>query len=396
MAREIILFLPGVSGCCLRTISTGKITWGRPSYILGYRNYYPQQLQFRPGVKDLTTYGPVLDFIWFSRLLNLRVPFYEHCFKVLREEIGRHQGDIDHLTKEADFYPWPYDWRKSVVDVAQRLDETVDRLIDFHQDPDLKITLICHSTAGLAAKLWWAYGNRELRENDEVPAPDFPRRRNLGRLINVGVPGQGTLKVIWDMVDGIQVVRLGRPYKPDFLFSMPALYELMPASGEGRFFTPDREPLSIDIHRAEDWFKWRLGLFTRYPHMLDDPDVRAFFERTLPQAKRVHQALAQPWPEELHEQVHLLASPKYRTVRRMPVTPQGVDLPLTKSIMEIKEWDDSADPFWVEPGDWFASFESLTAHPHHPEHMHQLECVHRHLFSDPAAKQALIDTLRGD
>lgn len=164
MPREIILFIPGISGTCLRDRRSGKLNWGRPSYLLGWRDYHTQQLPFRPGQVDRVTPGPVIDHIHFCRLLRLRIPFYEHCFRTLRERAGRVQGDIDHLSKEADLYPWPYDWRRSLADVARELDATVERLLDFYQDPDLKITLISHSSGGMAAILWWTHGAAAVRE----------------------------------------------------------------------------------------------------------------------------------------------------------------------------------------------------------------------------------------
>jgi hypothetical protein len=393
VSREIILFIPGISGTYLRDRRSGKLNWGRPSYLLAWRDYHAQQLPFRPGQVDRVTPGPVLDHVHLCRLLRLRIPFYDHCFRTLRERAGRVQGDIDHLSKEADLYPWPFDWRRSLADAARELDATVERLLDFYQDPDLRITLISHSSGGMAANLWWTHGAADVRECEEPPPPTFPRRRNLGRLIQVGVPHRGTLKIMVDLAWGIRVLRLGRRYHPDFLFSMPPMYELLPFQTAGRFLGPDGEPAEIDLFNVDNWYSRRLGLFTRFPRLLDDPDVRAFFERTLPRARRVQRALSQPWPEEMAGRVHLLAGRSHRTIRRLRLTPQGIDLEdALQSILPPERVGRRADEA-VEPGDWFAPHESLTALSHQPENCHETHCIHRHLFSDEEAKRGLIQAL---
>ncbi len=396
MPREIILFVPGVSGCYLRDRQTGALTWGRPIYLLAWCNYDRSRLPWMPEQEDLATFGPVLDRIWFSRRLRLSIPFYDHLFRPMREQFGQRQGDIEHPTPDATFYPWAYDWRKSLVDLAQQLDETVERLIDFHQDPDLKVTLICHSSGGLGARWWWAHGARDIPDTDDPPPPDFPRRRNLGRLISVGVPHLGTLKLLHDLTHGIQVVRFGRLYRPDFLFSMPCLYEALPFDATDRFVGPDGDPLPIDLSDPQDWFRWRLGLFTRRPDLLDDASVRAFFERTLPRARRFQRTLAQPWPDDMIDRVHIIGSDTFQTIRRVPVGPEGIDIRHTAAIMKRGQWRDETEDQWVERGDWFASTESLTGLAHRPEHFHRAQCIHRELFTDPAVQAALAQTLTGD
>lgn len=393
MARDIALFLPGVSGSYLRDRRTGRLTWGTPRYILAWVDYSHARLPFRPGEEDLATHGPVLDTVWFCRRLGLGIPFYERCFRVIRQRAGRRQGTIERPDREADFYPWPFDWRRSLVETAQRLDETVERLIDLHQDPDLKITLICHSNGGLAARYWWAYGGADVLGADDPPPPHFPRRRNLGRLIHVGVPNRGTLKLLYDTTNGITVVPGGRKYRPDFLFPMPPLYEGLPFESAGRFVDVRDEPLEIDLFDPETWYRWRLGAFTLCPHLMEDPAVRSHLEKTLRRARRFQRALSHPWPDDLVDTVHIIASRAFQTMRRMRLTPQGVDLRGTRRSVRRGRWHPGLDERWVERGDWFAPFDSLVGLPHRPDHMHEVNCIHRHLFSDPLAQEALVETL---
>ncbi|MBN1475295.1 hypothetical protein JXA47_00935 [Candidatus Sumerlaeota bacterium] len=398
MARDVVLFLSGISGCCLLDRPTGKITWGRPGYLLGWRNYYISQRPFRPGEEDRTTCGPVIDFVWLCRPLGLKIPFYEKCFRVLRERAGRRQGDIALPSTDRDFYPWPYDWRQSLVHTAQCLDRTVERLIELHQDPDLKITLVCHSSGGLAARYWWAYGARDVLGDDNPPPPHFPRRRNLGRLIHVGVPNRGTIKILCDLTRGINPLPLSRRYWPDFLFSMPSLYETFPFETAGRFVDERDEELTVDLFDIEEHYRRRLGLFTLYPKMMDDADVRSYLSETLPRARRFQEALRHPWPDEIIDTVHIVSGKSFETLRRVRLTPQGVDLRRVEEFTRKRLWEEGssdANP-WVERGDWFASDESLTGLAHRPGHRHEAHCVHRHLFSDPEAQRSLVKALVGD
>jgi hypothetical protein len=396
MPRDLILFLHGISGSALRDRQTGKLSWGRPSYLLGWRDYYLHRLPYKPGEPDRATNGPVLDWIWFSHLFKLRVAFYENLFRVLRERAGRTQGDLDAPSADADFYVWSYDWRQSVGDVAQRLDDVVERLLEFYQNPDLKITLISHSTAGLAAMHWFAFGGAELRETDTTPTPNFPRRRNLGRMIQIGVPHRGTLKVMFDLTWGIRVLPAGRRYHPDFLFSMPPMYELLPFDSAGCFADAAGAPLDIDMHRLDDWYRWRLGPFTRFPHLLEDEDARAFLSRTLPRAKRLQRALIQPWPDEMRDHVHIVSSSAFATLRRMRASERGLDTAAAMAACKTGEWENATDRSDVAAGDWFASAESLMALPHRPEHLHTARCAHRYLFTDADAQRGLVEALKGD
>jgi hypothetical protein len=396
MPREIALFVPGTSGVCLRDTRTGRLSWGTPLYILGWRNYYPMQLPYRPGVEDHTTFGPVLDHVWFSRRLHIGIPFYEKCFRVLRERAGRRQGDLDAVTREADFYPWPFDWRRDLMVTVRRLDETVERLIDFHQDPDLKISLICHSYGALVARYWWAYGATDVCESPDPPPPDFPRRRNLGRLIHVGAPNQGTLKILYDMTNGITVVAPGRRYHADFLFSMPSLYETLPFDATGRFVDERGDTIAIDLLDPQTWYRWRLGAFTLFPRLMESEDARVFLVRTLMRVSNFQAAMRHPWPSEMVDTVHVLASRSYQTMRRLRLTPHGINLEETRANISRRRWGAGVDAQWVERGDWFAPWDSLIGLAHRPEHRHELDCIHRHLFSDPRAQSALVETLGGD
>ncbi|NUP89648.1 MAG: hypothetical protein HUU25_07485 [Candidatus Sumerlaeia bacterium] len=394
--KEIILFVPGTSGVELRDVETGAVSWGRVSYLLGVRDYHRQMLPFHGGMTDWTTCGEVFDRIWVSRRLGLGIPFYEHTFRVLREKAGRTQGHWSAITREADFYPWPYDWRKSLVETAQQLDAFVERLLEFHQDPDLKITLICHSHGCLGARHWWAYGARDVRDSDDIPAPDFPRRRNLGRLILVGAPNTGTLKVVFDMTRGITVLGVGRRYAADFLFSMPPLYESMPFDSAGRFIGPGDEPVEVRLFDPGEWFRRRLGVFTRHPRLLEDERVRAFFERTLPRARRFQEALRQPWPDEMVDRVHVVASGTYQTLRRLRLTPCGIDDTGSRRHVSRQRWRAGMESNpWIERGDWFAPYESLVGIAHRPGHRHDVDCIHRHLFSDPKSQAAILRAISG-
>ncbi|MCB0111196.1 MAG: hypothetical protein KDE53_34980, partial [Caldilineaceae bacterium] len=90
-----------------------------------------------------------------------------------------YQPILNYLAKRFDVRPFPYDWRRSLLETAEQLAAVVSMELQSHERP---IYLLAHGSGGLAARAMIAQHN------------DLWRRlvaRN-GRLVMVGTPQRGT------------------------------------------------------------------------------------------------------------------------------------------------------------------------------------------------------------
>ena len=158
-----------------------------------------------------------------------------------------------------DGFGYSWDWRRDIVEAAQVLDRAIKDFKTRTGRPDLKITLLCHSAGGLVARYYAKYGGADVSD-DPRPIPTYAGARNINKIIMLGTPNTGSVESFMTVHNGLWLPSVGRA-TAEMIFSMPALYELMPLEGKKVFVDPDGKPLDIDLYDPANWETYGWSVF---------------------------------------------------------------------------------------------------------------------------------------
>jgi pimeloyl-ACP methyl ester carboxylesterase len=237
----------------------------------------------------------VLEDAHFSWIIP-SVSVYGPLIKTLERNGGYRRGDFRSPPPGGDadtLYVFPYDWRRDIVESARALGEMIEGIKQKLGRPDLRFDIVAHSMGGLVARYYAMYGERDVLD-DPVPCPDWAGSRNLGNVILMGAPNEGSMYALRALLRGYSILDNGKPHGgfarkigrsvlvprigPREVFTVPAVYQLLPAQGNARFFDGALTPLSVDLYDVETWryYEWSAAF---------DEDVR------MPETHRLAQTL---------------------------------------------------------------------------------------------------------
>jgi pimeloyl-ACP methyl ester carboxylesterase len=195
--------------------------------------------------------------------------------------------------RRAVHHVFAYDWRRDLVESAQRLHHTLEELAG-RADGDGRFNLVGHSMGGLVARYYLRYGTAEPSPDQPVTWAGAKRIRNL---ILVAVPSGGSLPALEGLLFGNRVGLSYTTLAAPVIARMPSVYQLIPPAGTNAVVDHDLAPLPIDLQDVATWkrFGWgpygsrsRLEGFTK-----EDLEVYpSFLEAALQRARAFHDALA--------------------------------------------------------------------------------------------------------
>ncbi len=206
--RPLIVVLPGIGGSVLaRPGGARDVVWDAgPGDIAG--------LAFRPdrmSVEEEPHLEP-LGLTESTKFLGFTVvPGYERLLGQLSEfGVVDRCGDPEHPVPGADVVAVPYDFRRSIVEAAERLDAVVGAHLRGTSEAERagRVIVVAHSMGGLVARVWMGLLGR------------WPWCRAL---ITLGTPHRGAPKALAWLVHG---VRLRGP--TEMLRGWPSVVQLLP------------------------------------------------------------------------------------------------------------------------------------------------------------------------
>jgi len=312
--RNPVIFLHGFLGSKLENSQAGGTAWGR------VRNLFTRNR--RDGL-DLPIAGASLD-----RNRDNLVP-YEVCdsvggidyygpiLRALQEIGGYEPGDIEHPHEGESLYVLTYDWRRDNVETARQLGEAIERIRVAHGRPDLKINLVAHSMGGLVARYFIKYGAVDVLGRTEIPAPSYAGAPYVDKVVLIGTPNEGSMTAFRILNQGVT-----HALPVEDLFTMPAIYQLLPGREARPFIDSDGASLPVSLRDPDNWLKYGWSTFNpetlakmrrRLPRAGRDAasflalrdQMRLFLDLALERADRFHRALAQTGPGE--DQVRFFA-----------------------------------------------------------------------------------------
>lgn len=199
-------------------------------------------------------------------------------------------------------YPFYYDWRRSNVENAARLDELIERIRREHGSPELRVDIVAHSMGGLLVRYYERFGGVDVID-DDPPQITGAGGHKLRRIVLVGTPNFGSITGLQRALMG-ERIGLGM-IGPEVGATWPSMYELLP--------NPDRDWM-IDIHGERiDRDLFDIGTWRFYGWSIFDPEIRArvrrrfrddaaassylatierYMEHQLARARRFHRAIS--------------------------------------------------------------------------------------------------------
>ena len=251
--NDLVVLLPGISGSVLQ--KNGKDMWANSgTAVFRFLRNLGKDLE-QMHVVDDSPDRPVLDDgIEATRVLSdthiipglWKIDGYSAISSLITDNFRVMPGEIGD-PKEANYFEFPYDWRRDNRSSAQRLKELIEEKLpvwrDYTNNPDAKVILFAHSMGGLVSR----YYLEALEGSPDCKA-----------LVTFGTPHRGSLDAVGVLANGFKESFLDLT---DAMRSFPSVYQLMPrypaVKADGEWHYPkDLDLPGIDRAMAEDAFKF--------------------------------------------------------------------------------------------------------------------------------------------
>jgi pimeloyl-ACP methyl ester carboxylesterase len=193
------------------------------------------------------------------------------------------------------FYTFAYDWRRDNLESLKKFETLVQEIYKKHQT---KIQIVAHSMGGL---ITFAMLN------------EFPHF--VHDVTFVGVPFRAGISFLQDMTVGTRTGFNSRILDPETLGSFPSVYSLYPLDSTGLLSDQDGRPLKFDFYNADDWMKYKVGLFSSDKNKIEK---MTFFIKTLEQAKKFRSLIS--FKEINYPPITVVNSNQFFTIEKVTVT----------------------------------------------------------------------------
>lgn len=223
-----LVFIHGIKGSELRD-TDGSLVWLGARHVIGSRasgialpTEWKGEEQKRDGIHAAGVLSSVYVVPWIVGE-EVYGPFLKAASKMDRP-----------------FYPFSYDWRRDNLENLELFSKFLKEVSARHKAP---VQVVAHSMGGLITRAL-------LAENPEL----------FHSVVFVGTPFGGGLGFFPDLHKGVPVGMNPKILSPEVYFTLPAAYTLF-QEGPSRVFEDGKE-LPIDFYNADDWVKYRMGLFS--------------------------------------------------------------------------------------------------------------------------------------
>ena len=324
--RNPVILIHGFLGSKLRDARTHEQVWG--GVMNAIRNGRGDGLSLPIDSTDLSQdRDNLVPYALVESVVGLK--FYRTLLESLSDVGGYRLGDIENPKPGDTLFIYNYDWRRDNVESAVALGHAIERLKDRLHSPDMRFDIVAHSMGGLVAQYYLGFGTEDVTGRAGPCTVTWAGAQNLGRMILIGTPLQGTMSAFRTLNTGFS-----RAMSPEVVFTMPSLYQLLPNDGREHLIDARGDSVNVDLYDAEEWMRNRWSVFGSRTHP-DVPTVsegdpaggrqERFLQAALDRARAFHDALAASAPGRSPIPVHLFGSDCIPTLDRaiLKTTPAG-------------------------------------------------------------------------
>jgi len=153
-------------------------------------------------------------------------------------------------------------------------------------------------------------------------------------MILVGTSNGGSLRILRMLHRGRRYVALGRRFRPEVLFTFPALFQDLPSYLASYFVGPDGRELAVDLYDPAAWEAYGWSIFgtaarrraARRPDLFGGPDAwRAYLAAVLERTRLLHRLLAGDPPGFRPPRTYLIQNSSDPTPERAVLLRDGAE-----------------------------------------------------------------------
>ncbi len=299
--RLPVIIIPGLIGSELVNKNTGEKVW----FDLARSKDDDMRLPISPNIaanQDNLVAGDILRKIQLIRFTP-EIEIYQKLIDSLEAD-GYTEGKIDAPPENGSadtFYVFPYDWRLDNVENAHLLLQKLDQLRAKLNSPKLKFNVVAHSMGGLIARYAAMYGKADLTARSLRPM--WKGANYFNNISLIATPNGGSLSALNSLLNGFSLFgggKLNLPFIQNLskydLFTIPAIYQLLPHDGMVRAYDENLKPIKIDIYNPATWEKYGWTAYTDedFPKKVEGAapeQAKAYFRAVLLRAKLFQAAL---------------------------------------------------------------------------------------------------------
>jgi pimeloyl-ACP methyl ester carboxylesterase len=301
--RNPVILVPGLAGSELRHKDSRQRIWFRT-----FRSR-SEDLRLPIGADPTKAHD---DIVATDALRTIKIgglPLYDvygGFIKVMVTRGGYHEEPWETPSPEGShdsLYIFAYDWRLDNVANARQLIRRIEQLKLKLGKPQLKFDVVAHSMGGIICRYAAMYGDADLRDGDGKAEPTWAGAKHFDKVILLGTPNEGSANSLNALVNGLSIgnIRIDLPFVQDSskftAFTIPAVYQLLPAPDTIRAFNDKLEPVSLNIYDPKTWSKYGWSViddkdFVSKFDSSERTNAKAYFAAALDRSKRLHEALA--------------------------------------------------------------------------------------------------------
>ncbi len=296
-----VIIIPGLIGSELINKETGETVWFDLSRSKTDDLRLPISLNLMANRDNLVA-GDILRNIKYLKFLP-ETEIYQSIASSLKIPGSYEEGNWETPTDNGfqdTYYVFPYDWRRDNVENARLLVKRINALKIKLKRPNLKFNIVAHSMGGLIARYAAMYGDRDLPAGTRRIVPTWAGAKSINKIFLVGTPNEGSVPSLSGLLNGYGITRINLPFVQSItkfdMFTIPAIYQLLPHAGTLRAFDENLKPLPVDLYDPATWEKYGWAAYTdpkfdKEFSVQERAIAKQYFRLVLNRAKRFHEAL---------------------------------------------------------------------------------------------------------
>lgn len=278
--RDLVVLLPGVMGSVLQ--KDGKDIWttGRATRaaLTGLGSSSLQQLKLEeddPDVDDLEDGIQAISLITVPHLIAglTKIDDYSALSRLITDNFNVIKANADD-DRPANFFEFPYDWRRDCRVNARLLKKLIDRRLpqwrEYSGAKDAKVILLAHSMGGLISRYYL-----EVLEG----------WRDCRTLVTFGTPYRGAVDAVNYLANGykklfVELTEVVRSFTS--IYQLLPIYKMVNVAGNyQRVAETDRIP-NVVKERAEQALAFHHEIITAVDEHRKDDQYRELGYKTIP------------------------------------------------------------------------------------------------------------------